>query len=357
MSKSFYFSVGPSEVYPEVEDYLKQAYQEGILSISHRSKRFDALSAETFALLHNRLNIPSNYTILFTSSATECWEILAQSLTQEASTHFYSGSFGEKWFQYAQKLRPASLGIDIGIENTPLPSDYPLLVAPELLCLTQNETSNGTQLTPEVLETWRAAYPESLIALDCTSSMAGIRFQWEVADIWYASVQKCFGLPAGLGLLILSPAAVERAKTIGENKHYNSLVTLLKHREKFQNSFTPNVLGIYLLNKVMHNAQHIDAIDVRAEHRAQTYYDWFEANTHLKPLIQNTAIRSTTVIAIKTTPKLLDQIYTDALRSDFQLGAGYGIWKPETFRIANFPAITQEAYECMLHFLDSWVAE
>ena len=83
------FNVGPSTVYPQLADYLKDAYNDGVLSMPHRGTAFVEMMRNTVALLKEKLNIPEDYTILFTSSATECWEIIAQSLTVQKSYHLY----------------------------------------------------------------------------------------------------------------------------------------------------------------------------------------------------------------------------------------------------------------------------
>ncbi|MEL7002780.1 MAG: aminotransferase class V-fold PLP-dependent enzyme, partial [Bacteroidota bacterium] len=62
------------------EKYVKEAYNEGILSANHRSQSFMDLYKKTQDLLRAKLNVPEDYFIFFTSSATECWEIIAQSL-------------------------------------------------------------------------------------------------------------------------------------------------------------------------------------------------------------------------------------------------------------------------------------
>ena len=105
---------GPSAVYPAVRQYLTDAFDEGWLSAGHRSEKVIGLVRQTVADLKTKLNVPQDYTVLFTGSATECWEILAQSLTPRRSFHLYNGDFGEKWFKYAQALRPASTGLQFG---------------------------------------------------------------------------------------------------------------------------------------------------------------------------------------------------------------------------------------------------
>ena len=95
MRKPISFYPGPSKVYEKVPKYVMDAYQKGILSINHRSPEFEALFQKTTQLLKKKLQIPEEFNIYFTSSATECWEIIAQSFTQKHSFHLYNGAFGE----------------------------------------------------------------------------------------------------------------------------------------------------------------------------------------------------------------------------------------------------------------------
>jgi phosphoserine aminotransferase len=343
------FSPGPSQVYPQLEEYLSEAFHSGILSVSHRSEAFNALSAETIALIRSKLAVPENYTILYTSSATECWEIIAQSLTRNQSIHFSSGSFGDKWHHYARCIHPRSMKVGIPL-NEPLYAPY-LDVRPEddVICLTQNETSNGTQIDFETLASLRGAYPDRILALDCTSSMAGIHLPFALGDVWFASVQKCFGLPAGLGLMILSPAALERASEIGENAHYNSLTVLLEHMKNYQTSCTPNVLGIFLLNRVLHHVPRIEEVDAVLRRRMEQYLSIFPT-PDMKPLVSNSRVRSVTVLAVEAEPEYLAGLKAEAKSKGMLLGSGYGKWKSNTFRIANFPAISTVQTEALMEF-------
>lgn len=348
------FYPGPSKVYPEVSGYLGMAYEEGMLSIPHRSDRFVQLSRQAVGQLRKKLNIPQDYYIYFVSSATECWEILAQSLTRHKSFHLYNGAFGEKWLDYARKIRPQSTGQHFDL-NEELPvQDLAGADDAELICITQNETSNGTQIKENSILQLFNRFRDQLIAVDATSSMAGLNLKYIKADIWFASVQKCFGLPAGLGVLVCSPRAVFRAKEINEKGHYNSLVTLYEKMLNFQTSITPNVLGIYLLNKVMEQREAIKAIDQHLLKRAQDLYQFFEEFTDFSLLVTNPELRSPTVIALQGKEKLIDEIKKNAMRHDILLGNGYGPWAKNTFRIANFPAHTDEEMEVLKRFFQTY---
>src|SRR5688572_15863826 len=109
------FYPGPSRVHKEIPEYVKDAYKAGIMSINHRSDEFVKMSETTISLLKQKLNIPKNYTVFFTSSATECWEIIAQSLVTDRSYHIYNGAFGQKWFDYTKRLHPLAVPMPFDI--------------------------------------------------------------------------------------------------------------------------------------------------------------------------------------------------------------------------------------------------
>jgi phosphoserine aminotransferase len=350
------FFPGPSKVYPSVRDYLLAAYDEGILNVPHRGDTFVQLSRVTVSLLKKKLNIPQDYYIFFTSSATECWEILTQSLTKNRSFHLYNGSFGEKWYDYAKKLRSQAQGhfFDPTLPlNVAELEDQP---EAELICLTHNETSNGTQLHPATLLNLRNKFKDQLIAVDATSSLGGINLKFIMGDIWFGSVQKCFGLPPGLGIMACSPRTIIRAKSIAEKTHYNSLVLLYEKMLNFQTSYTPNILGIYLLYRVMDQVEPIKLVDHHLVERAHDLYPFFEQFQDFRPLITDPNARSTTVITITAQEKIIDEVKRRAAQENILLGNGYGQWARNTFRIANFPAIEDVEFDTLKTFFLSHYA-
>ena len=346
------FYPGPSRVHDKIPAYVKDAFREGIMSINHRSEAFMDLCKTTVQLMRERLQIPRQYQIYFTSSATECWEIIAQSLYPSKSYHFYSGAFGEKWFDYTRRLRRNATARPFEVESGFNPAQMKQVVPGSLLCFTQNETSNGTQVHVSTLRSVRKMHPKSLIAIDATSSMAGISLNMPVADVWYASVQKCFGLPAGLGVMVCSPRALKTAEEIGERKHYNSLLQLQDMMAKWQTSCTPNVLTIYLLMRVLQDSRGIEHVHKKTEKRYREWIGFLEKRHSISHLIDNKSVHSFTVIPIKSTPEVIASIKAAARQQDILLGEGYGAWKGNTFRIANFPAIKGKEIRKLMRFLE-----
>lgn len=332
------FYPGPSRVYDGVPRWTAEAARKGILSMNHRSPAFMNMVKETCALLQTKLNVPKSYSIFFVSSATECWEILAQSLIDKDSLHIHNGAFGEKWYQYTKRLKPGAT--EFHFDRETLPDLSPVTAgAGTLLCLTHNETSNGTALPVTFMRETRKKFPSNLIAVDATSSMAGVALDFKLADAWFASVQKCFGLPAGLALLICSPAAMARAGQLNEALHYNSLVYMQAMMDKFQTTHTPNVLGIYLLNRSLRSRNRISVIDRAIRNRAKAWYSLFETHASLRPLIREPKVRSHTVVTVTAQPVYLEEIKKKTSKKGILLGEGYGNLKATTARVANFPAI------------------
>jgi phosphoserine aminotransferase len=345
------FYPGPSRVHNKIPDYVKDAFTEGIMSINHRSTEFVAMAEKTINLLKAKLNIPDDYTIFFTTSATECWEIIAQSLVTDRSYHIYNGAFGQKWFDYTKRVHPLAVPVPFELNEKLDPGKLILEQRDGLICLTQNETSNGTQISNEIIKSIKAANPSYLVAVDATSSMAGIQLDFRSADIWFASVQKCFGLPAGLGLLICSPETIRRSLVIDEKNHYNSLTFMTEMMSKFQTSCTPNVLGIYLLMRVMEESPNIRDVHNTIVKRYQTWIEFFSSTNDLKHLVSEESVQSYTVITVTSSPTRINEIKHEAKQQKILLGEGYGPWKPSSFRIANFPAIEDTEIEILKGFL------
>jgi len=348
------FYPGPSRVYDAIPKYVKDAYTLGIMSINHRSDDFVKMSERTIKLLKQKLNIPKNYTVFFTSSATECWEIIAQSVVTDKSYHLYNGSFGQKWFDYTKRIHPLAEPLPFDV-NEKLDAKKLIFDLKEgLICITQNETSNGTQVSNATIRAIKKNNPSYLLAIDATSSMAGIQLDFKAADIWLASVQKCFGLPAGMGLMVCSPQALERVQTIQEHNHYNSLTFMMDMMAKWQTPFTPNVLGIYLLMRVLEDTDTIDVTHDKIYQRYTRWINFLKSRKTLRHFVTEEDVQSYTVIPVTADEKTVSAVKKKAKEEGLLLGEGYGTFKPVTFRIANFPALKDKEINTLMKFLEKY---
>ncbi|MES2795387.1 MAG: alanine--glyoxylate aminotransferase family protein, partial [Bacteroidota bacterium] len=80
------------------------------------------------------------------------------------------------------------------------------------------------------------------------------------------------------------------------------------------------------------------------------WYHLLEANSEWEVLTKNSATQSDTVIVVKGVPEKIERLKQKTMESGLILGNGYGKFKNETFRIANFPAINTIEMEKLQSF-------
>jgi phosphoserine aminotransferase len=181
---------------------------------------------------------------------------------------------------------------------------------------------------------------DQLLAVDATSSMGGIALPFSCGDVWFASVQKCFGLPAGMAVMILSPKAIAKARQRGEKAHYNSLQSIIENAGKFQTHHTPNVLGIYLMKRTMEASAGIVSIEEKLLSRYRQWETFIDAHPLFDWLVEEKNSRSKTVLTLSCPDPA--KVKQRAREAHIIIGNGYGPWAESTVRIANFPAIEHD---------------
>ena len=343
MSQTVHFTPGPSQLYPGMDQFISNALDKDICAISHRSQAFKDVYEKTVKGLTQLLSLPENWKMVFMPSASEAWERILLNAVNERSFHFVNGSFSKKFFQYAQ-----SVGIDAhkyevkgGQGIDPLKAEIPEMT--ELICFTHNETSCGAFTLLEDIYTIREQHPDSLIALDVVSSLPYPNIDYTKIDTAFFSVQKCFGLPAGLGVWLVNDRFIEKTKA-NEAKgkligaHHN-LLEMVAKGDEYQTLETPNVLGIYLLGEVIEamNTKGIEQLRNETDTKATMLYDYIQESSLFDFGINEEKYRSKTVIVAntKTEPSVINKYLKPF---GLQVGAGYGAQKKTQIRIANFPA-------------------
>lgn len=353
------FTPGPSQLYFTVEGHAKLAFREGIPSLSHRSKEFEKIYQETTEGLRELLNVPKEFHILFTGSATEIWERIIQNLVEEESFHFVNGSFSKRFYEIAKQLnkRPGAIeaepgkGFEAGVR---------IPVTSELVALTHNETSTGVTLPLSAIASVREQHRDALIVVDAVSSLPYAAFDYTQVDSVFFSVQKGFGLPAGLGVWMVNDRCLAKADkllskglSIGS---YHNLPSLYSHARKYQTPETPNVLAIYLLSKVVQDMIRygIGRIRKETEYKATLLYQLLGKHQAMKPFVTDPLLQSRTVIVAETGD--LTPAVTVALNGKgMHPGDGYGSFKKSQLRFANFPTHSREHFELLVDTLEGTV--
>lgn len=348
--KKIFFTVGPSELYFTIESHLKEALKLNVPSISHRSQEFRDIMKKAKGNLREIFQLPDDFHIIFTASASEFWDKLLINFVETNVGFISVGAFSKKFSDTAIKWGKRGSVIKSPLGSFPTNEEIQFTNYPELIGLTHNETSTGVSAPFDVFEHLRKSYPESLIAVDAVSSVPYPTFDFSNIDIMYFSVQKGFGLPAGLGIGLINEKALQKARSLRESGtlagYSDDLITIAKKASNNQTLSTPNILGIYLLSEVSQDMLNkgIDQIRRETEYKAAVMYQALDNHPQMELLVEKEELRSKTVIVAKT--EYDNQSIVSFLNDKgMVIGKGYGEAKTNQIRIANFPTHSKEQME------------
>ena len=343
MNNKIYFTPGPSELYPTIGKHIQQALDDKIGAISHRSKQFQEIYAHTENQLRTFLKLPDNYTILFLASATEIWERILQNTVAHTSFHLVNGSFSKKFYECAGELSRTGLKVEAKFGEGFYPEQIAVPAETETICLTHNETSSGVSMPVADINQFRAKHAEALIYVDSVSSLPYPEFDYSKIDSTYFSVQKCFGMPAGLGVWLVNERVIAKAEAMDKKGisigTYHTLPSLLSKAKENQTPETCNVLYIYLLGKIVEDMNKIGVTEIRMaiDRKAKLVYDYLQKSKVFSPAVADVRLRSQTTIVANTSIGSAE-VNKQLAAFDMAVGTGYGNYKDQQIRIANFPA-------------------
>lgn len=346
------FYPGPSKIHPHYGEIISELCQSGLLSFNHRSPEFSTAYRQTVQVLKDKLNIPNTYELVFYSSATECWKVVCETFSDKKGVFFTAGAFGDKWYEQGktylkdtQRIRLESSG-----RMAEQVAIIPHTEESHLVCYVQNETSTGAYVHATNQQKIRGNHPKSIIAVDATSSLGGVDFDFNYTDIVFGSVQKCLGLPPGLAVMTLSPRAIQHIKTYQKSSRYNDLNNVLNNHAKAQTTHTPNTSGIIALGRVYERLDGIKEVQKATTQKAQLLDDLILRKKELSHFIPEQQDRSENVFCLRSNRAL--EIIETAQQKGIILGKGYGNQKESTFRIANFPSHTLAEIKELIALLD-----
>lgn len=348
--ESKYFTVGPSQAYPKLAEYIDLAIKEGWPSISHRGEKFGKLFAELSSNLKQFLQIPESYSVFYSGSATDFMERSIQNCSAEKTLHFSNGVFSHRFFEFARELgrdaKEVVLRPDFSFNLSDSPEDFD----PELVCLTHNETSSGIILPRQFISSLKNKYPKALFVLDIVSSAPVSDVDFSELDVTFFSVQKGFGLPAGLGVAFVSPKALKKSQAVSLLGKYTGFRSSFKELQNYyvknQAPGTPNVFNMFLLNEVVKDMMNVglEKIKNQTAEKAEYLFNALRNHQELEIVVEHKDYKSITTIVLKAkhgSAPVIAALETKGL----VLSAGYGDEKDKYIRIANFPSHSMEMIE------------
>jgi alanine-glyoxylate transaminase/serine-glyoxylate transaminase/serine-pyruvate transaminase len=228
----------------------------------HRSSSFPELTQPIFRDLKRVFQTQSGTPFVFPGTGTGGWEsALVNTLSPgDKVLTFRYGQFSHLWINMMQRL-----GLDLTVvdvewgEGAPPEQIQELLSqdtahAYKALCVVHNETATGvTSDIAAVRKAMDAAKHPALLFVDSVSGLASIDFrmdEWKV-DVAITGSQKGFMLPAGAGIVCVSPRALEAGKGARLPRCYWSYEDMVKANGTGYFPYTPSTPMLYGLREAL----------------------------------------------------------------------------------------------------------
>lgn len=202
------FSSGPCAKRP---GWSPDVLSNALVGRSHRSHDGMDRINEIFAMTRECLKIPEDYKLgMMSGSATAAMESLLWNLAGARAVDVLVWDvFGKRWqwdLEHNLKLKDLTT---ISSEAGSIP-DFSLVDQSHDMVFTWNGTSTGVALSDA---DWVSTNRHGLTICDAISAVFAVDLPWEKLDASAFSWQKALGSEAGLGMVVLSPRALERLQT------------------------------------------------------------------------------------------------------------------------------------------------
>ncbi|MBR4788358.1 MAG: 3-phosphoserine/phosphohydroxythreonine transaminase [Bacteroidales bacterium] len=277
MDKVHVFNAGPcllpQVVYDKAIEAIKDFKGTGVslLSISHRTKEWEATMEETRALWKELLNIPDDYEVVFLGGGASLQFLyVAMNYLEKKAAYLETGVWAKKALKEAAGIGNAYAIASSADKNySYIPKGYEIPKDLDYLHITTNNTIYGT----EIKEDYDCPVP--LIA-DMSSDILSRPVDVSKYELIYGGAQKNAG-PAGVIFAIIKKDSLGKV-----SRYIPTMLDYRTHIDKESMFNTPPVFSIYVMNetlkwvKSLGGVEAIHKIDVR---KAETLYAEIDRNS------------------------------------------------------------------------------
>lgn len=337
------FVPGPSNVPDRVLRAMHRAQED------HRSSAFPELTQGLLRDIKPVFGTTEARPFLFSATGTGMWEAAITNTLSPGDTVLAVrlGQFSHLFIDTAEKLglRVEVMDLEWGEAFDPqaigdrLARDLTREIRAVLVV--HNETATGvTTDIAGLREAMDAAKHPALLMVDGVSSIGSLEFQqdaWGV-DVAITGSQKGFMMPAGLGMLSMSSAAMECAESTKFPRHYFDLRPQVLHNDQGYFPYTPPLAHLFGLREALDMMQEEGLTNIHARHaRLAEGVRRAVSAWELKICARDPERRSNTVTAIvvpdgKDARHVIGHAYK---RWDMALGSGLGRLNGRVFRIGH----------------------
>lgn len=277
MAKVHVFNAGPCILPQQAIDNAIAALKDfkgtgiSVLSVSHRSKEWEAVMEECRSLWKELLHIPDDYEVLFLGGGASLQFLyVAMNFLEHKAAYLETGVWAKKALKEAKGLGEAYAIASSADKNyTYIPKDYKIPEDIDYFHITTNNTIYGTEIKEDI------DCPVPLIA-DMSSDIMSRPIDVSKYTLIYGGAQKNVG-PAG------AIFAIVRKDALGKVSRY--IPTMLDYRthiEKESMFNTPPVFSIFVMNetlKWLKGIGGVEAIQKANQEKADILYNEIDRNS------------------------------------------------------------------------------
>lgn len=352
------FIPGPVEVRPEL---LKAVASP---QVGHRTKAYTDLHEATIPML-KKILYTEQEVLLFTCSATGVMEGSIRNLCQKKVLNTVNGSFSGRWYKIAGLNGFAADKLEVGWGEAVKPEAVDKALATgqyDVFCAVFNETSTGVRAPLEAYAEVLKKYPDVMFCVDAVSAMAGDKIECDKLglDVCLAGTQKCWGLPTGMCVTMISDKAMAKAATAKAPGYYVNFVDAKKFNDKHQTPHTPAIpilFGLHAQCESILNGEGLDNRWKRHLEMQKLTHKWVKDSGF--ELFPEKGYESVTLSCIKK-PEAFDFKTLNgelSKRHHCIISNGYGDIKEQTFRIAHMADTTVDEMKQLFKWIDAILAE
>ncbi len=285
MKKVYNFNAGPCVLPQPAVDAAIEALKDfngtgmPVISVSHRSKEWDAVMDDCRGLWRELLNIPEDYEILFLGGGASLqFLMVAMNLLENKAGYLETGVWAKKALKEAKGIGNAvCIASSADTTFNYIPKGYEIPKDLDYFHITTNNTIYGTEIKYDM------DCPVNLVA-DMSSDIMSRPVDVTKYALIYGGAQKNVG-PAGVTFVIV------RKDVLGKVTRY--IPTMLDYRTHIDGGSmfnTPPVFSIYVMNETLKWVKSlggVEAIHKMNVEKAQILYDEIDRN----PLFVGTAAK------------------------------------------------------------------
>ena len=352
MSKVHVFNAGPC-LLPQVAidnacAALKDFAGTGIslISISHRTKEWDAVMDECRALWKELLDIPEGYEVVFLGGGASLQFLyVAMNYLEHKAAYLDTGVWAHKALKEAQGLGEAyALACSKDRNYSYIPKGYEIPTDIDYFHLTTNNTIYGTEIKEDI------DCPVPLIA-DMSSDILSRRVDVSKYALIYGGAQKNAG-PAGVAFAIIKKDLLGKV-----TRYLPSMLDYRNHIDKLSMYNTPPVFSIFVMNETLKWLKSIGGVDAIHEldvKKAETLYAEIDRNSLFRgtAAVEDRSIMNVCFVMAEGREDLQDQFL--AFATEHNIRGIKGHRSVGGFRASLYNACTledvQALVDCMAEF-------